>query len=144
MLFRIILNNIVFFFISICIDIGLIRFTNQNLERKRKLFTADESLVLVQAISLKDKVNKMIITNGILYFLSHVSEFVLTILLLIFEKKISNYCLHLFSCVEIIEMAQTFNLWSISLQFFVFKHFDKNFNESVQIYFKKLFFSAKH
>ena len=43
-----ILNNIVLFCIGICIDVGLIRFTNQNLKRTKKLF-AQESASLHQA-----------------------------------------------------------------------------------------------
>ena len=124
-----ILNNMVFFFISIIIDVGLIRFTNQNLTLKRKLFTSADSPALVQAVKMKEHINRMVITNGLLYFVSHVPEFVVILLLLVYKKSMSIYCASYFSCIEFVEIAQVFNFCSIGLQFFVFKHFDKNFRE---------------
>ena len=125
-----ILNNIFFLCISIIIDVGLIRFTKQNLERKRRLFAEEDKLK--QAIMLKENVTKLIITNGLLYFVSHMPEFAVTILLLVFEKKLGVSCQYHFMCSEFIEIAQTFNFFSMGFQFFVFKHFDKNFQKSLE------------
>ena len=128
-----ILHNIVFLVISVFIDIGLIRFTNLNLQRKRALFASQEvSPALAQAKKLKVIVNKMIVTNGLLYFVSHAPEFVTTVLLFIFGKHLSELCMTVFSCVELNEMAQVFNFVSLSLQFFVFTYFDKNFRLSLR------------
>ena len=127
-----ILNNMVFFFISIIIDLSLIRFTNQNLERKRKLITREDSPGLVQALKFKENMNRMIITNGLLYFVSHVPEFFVTLLLLVYKNSLSIYCTTFFSCIEFVEIAQVFNFCSIGLQFFVFKHFDKNFRKCLE------------
>ena len=125
-----ILNNVLFFLASIVIDISMVRFTQQTIIRKKRLLNSDATS-LRQTIEVKHKVNKMILTNGLLYFVSHVPEFVVTLLLIAYAKTLEFYCLRFFSCVELSEMAQACILWSISLQFFVFKHFDKNFNQSL-------------
>ena len=122
-----VLNNVVFFFISIFIDVGLIGFTRQNIRHKKAMSFSKEDVLLAHAIKLKEKVNKMIMTNGLLYFVSHVPEFVVTLLLTVFNRILSRYCVYMFSCVEFIEIAQSFNFFSISLQFFVFWGFDNNF-----------------
>ena len=124
-----ILNNMVFFFISIIIDVSLIRFTNQNLLRKRRLITIEDSPCMMQAVKFKENMNRMVITNGLLYFVSHVPEFLVTLLFLVYKNSLSIYCTNYFSCIELVEIAQVFNFWSIGLQFFVFKHFDKNFRD---------------
>ena len=131
-----ILNNIVFVFVSVCIDVGLVRFTNENIKRKKIMFPALCHMVspsLDHALNLKEKVNKMIITNGLLYFVSHAPEFVVNVLLLVFNRRVAQHCFNRFSCVELLEMARVFNFWSISLQFFVFLHFDTNFKHSIQV-----------
>ena len=42
-----------------------------------------------------------------------------------FDEKIKHFCHIYFSCTELIEMAQTFHLVSIGLQFFILYGFDK-------------------
>ena len=125
-----ILNNIVFFVLSVCIDMCLIQFTNRNLARKVKLFSISESLALQQAIKLKEKASKLTLFNGMLYFISHIPDFVVSILLLIYGEKMSNFCFSLFSCVELLQIMQSFNFFSLAFQFFIFKKFDKNFSDS--------------
>ena len=44
-----IFNNMLFLFISVVIDVGLIRFTNQNLDRKKRLFASGDTPELNQA-----------------------------------------------------------------------------------------------
>jgi hypothetical protein len=129
-MFNNILNNVVFFFVSIFIDIGLVLFTNQNIENKRKLFGNTESHALNKAIKLKDKVNRMIIYNGLLYFVSHAPDFVMFLLMTIYNNDLSLYCIKLFSCTDLLEISQIFCLLSIGFQIFVFIRFDKNFRNS--------------
>ena len=57
-----IFNNILFLLISILVDVSLIRFTNQNLKRKRALVAAGEIPDLKQAKQLKEKVKKILIS----------------------------------------------------------------------------------
>ena len=107
-----------FLLISVCIDVGLIRFTNQNLARNKRLFqTCDE---LKQAVKLKEKVNKMIITNGLVYFLSHVGEFVMAILIIAYGKVLGYSCEANISCPELIEIVKGFNFVSMSFQLFIY------------------------
>ena len=121
-----------FLFISVCIDVGLIRFSNQNIERKKRLFADGNAQDMDRAIKLKEKINKMIITNGLLFFVSHLPEFAMTVLLLAFEKQFANSCSENVSCIEMIDVAQAFNFVAMSLQILVLKHFDKNFRKSLE------------
>ena len=120
-----IFDNVTFLLISVIIDVLLIRFSSRLLKNKQSLASTAEHLN--EALRYKEKVNKMIITNGTLYFVSHVPEFVVTVMLIVYEKKLADFCLGMFSCTKMIELAQSFNILSISLQFFIFLMFDKNF-----------------
>ena len=125
-----VLNNIVFFVISIFIDICLIRFAQKILASKRQLFATND-IEISKAENLKEKVVQLTIVNGLLYFLSHVPDFVVTVLILVYRRTFEAICFNLFSCVEIIEIAQAFNFCSISFQFFVFVKFDRFFMQSL-------------
>ena len=89
----------------------------------------------------------MIFFNSLLYIVSHVPEFFVTILLIIYSKKISKFCNYIFSCELISEESDFFSLLSISCQFYVFLLFDKNFSSSFSniksrlglFFFKKCF-----
>jgi hypothetical protein len=124
-----ILNNGLFLIISIFVDIFMIRYSNKLIEKKKTL----NSPHLNEAIAYKTKLNKMIITNGALYFFSHAPEFIVT-LIYNFVKSDSfiNFCYELYDCTSIIEMAQAFHFISIGFQFFIFLKFDQNFKHSIQ------------
>ena len=122
-----IFDNILFIIISIIIDILLIRFSNKLLKNKKILHNDNNNTHLAEALRYKETINKMIITNGTLYFVSHVPEFVITVALIVMEKKLAQYCLYFFSCTRWIDVAQSFNVLSLCLQFFIFLAFDKNF-----------------
>ena len=123
-----VLNNILYLFISLVIDICMIRFANQNYQHKKELFHDPKHLD--EALAHKKKIRKLIITNGILYFFSHIPEFVSTLLLILFKQQVQGFCFQYFSCTEINETFETFGLICICLQFFVYKHFDYNFYQS--------------
>ena len=124
-----VLNNVVFLVVGIFVDILLFNYTKKNLQRKETLFHDSEKLS--QAIKLKEKVNKMVIANGSLYFVSHFPEFCVTIVLLVFNKKIASFCYHSISCTDLIEITQVSGLISVGLQIFIFIKFDRNFAESI-------------
>ena len=128
-----ILNNMVFLFVSILIDLGLVRSMTKNVARKRRLFAGMDTNELNQAIKLKEKVTKMIITNGVLYVVSHLPEFALATLLLAVEKKLGATCQYDFKCGQFIDVAQVTNFFSMSFQILVFKRFDKNFRMNLNI-----------
>jgi hypothetical protein len=125
------LNNIVFFFISVTIDIFMIRFANKKYQHSIQLFHDQKHLD--EALEHRRKIRKLIVINGILYFFSHIPEFVSTVLFIVFKKQLEYFCFFSFlSCTEMNEIFETLSIFSISLQFFVYKHFDKNFYESYQ------------
>ena len=132
-----ILNNVLFLLVNVLLDFLMIRFSNKVIEKKKSLNCPH----LNEAMILKEKLNKIIITNGIVFFLAHFPEFIVTILLIAYEKRLARFCFNYFACTDLIEMAQTFHLFSICLQFYILHHFDRNINESfadrVNAWFKK-------
>jgi hypothetical protein len=134
-----IFNNIIFFFVSFVIDLNLIRLSNENLKSKKNLFPPDEAHV-AEALRFKEKINRMIIVNGLFYFVSHFPEFLVTLLLIIYRKALEHHCFTLFSCVDLTEISQSLNFVMIFAQFFLFKKFDKNFNDSFQNLWNRVFF----
>ncbi len=112
--------------------------SNENLKSKKKLFSSDEAHI-DEALRFKQKINRMILVNGLLYFVSHFPEFLVTLLLIVFRRKLEHHCFTLFSCVDLIEMAQSLNFVMIFAQFFLFKKFDKNFHDSFQNLWERVF-----
>jgi hypothetical protein len=124
-----ILNNVLFLFISIFVDIFMMRHSYKVIKEKRAINCPH----LEGAIKYKNKLNKMIITNGTLYFFSHIPEFVVTILVLFRDSPdFVALCMWEFDCNHLIEMAQTFHFISIGFQFFIFLIFDHNFQNSLR------------
>ena len=123
-----ILNNGIFLIISVFVDIFMISYSNKVVKEKKAL----NSPHLSEAIAYKAKVNKMLITNGTLYFFSHFPEFLATVIFY-FSKSIAlfNFCYTAFDCKSIIEMAQAFHFISVGFQFFIFLKFDQNFKQSI-------------
>ena len=132
-----VLNNILFLFISIFIDICMIRFANQNYQKKRELNV--DLKHLEEALMRMKKIKKLIITNGILFFFSHVPQFLSNILVIVFSDDLNTSCFTSFSCTGILEIVETFAFLSIGMQFFVYNHFDNNFIESKKDLFKRFF-----
>ena len=130
-----VINNIIFLVLNFVVDILMIRFTKENLKRKRDV-SSDEH-ACADAVKLKVKVKKMIIANGILYFFSHIPEFSVTILLIIFSRKLWEFCFSFYSCNDLVEISEAFNFLSIIFQIFIFLKFDKNFKESFKDVFKR-------
>ena len=94
---------------------------------------ADNSDLLAK----KKKINQMVIVNGVVFLVSHMPEFVVTILLLVFRKNLFFMCSYVFSCDLIIQEAEFFNSISIVCTFYVLLVFDRNFKESFYNILKK-------
>jgi hypothetical protein len=122
-------NNIIFFFVSFVIDLNLIHASNENLKSKKRLFASNQAHI-DEALRFKVKINRMILVNGLFYFISHFPEFLVTLLLIVFRKTLEHHCFTLFSCVDLIEISQSLNFVMIFAQFFLFKKFDNNFHDS--------------
>jgi hypothetical protein len=132
-----ILNNIIILIISVTIDVCMIRFANKNYQHSIQLFHDQKHLD--EALEHKKKILKLIIINGLLFFFSHIPEFVSTVLLIIYNKELIDFCyFSMITCTDINEIFETFSILSISLQFFVYKHFDNNFYESYKDLKQKL------
>lgn len=121
------MNNLIFLFLSAILDIAMIRYSNKMIEKKRQTHAPHFD----EALKYKENLNKMIILNGTLYFFSHIPEFLVTLTLFVFEKRLASFCFLIFDCTQLKEMAQSFHLWSMVLQFFVFIHFDHNLYHSL-------------
>jgi hypothetical protein len=131
------INNVLFLILNVIIDIFLIRFSNEMLERKRKVITDKKHLE--EAIKYKEKVNKMAVTNGSIFLLSHMPEFIVTLLVVILKKNLSFFCYYYFTCTELIDIAESFSVISMSLCFFVYMKFDRNFKESFFDYVERIY-----
>ena len=107
----------------------LLKQFRENLKHKDKI-KANSDKDKSDQKKQKDHVTKMVLVNSILYLISHMPEFFVSILLITYTRKISNFCLNNLSCDLINEQAEFFNIISIVFQFFVFKAFNKKFNES--------------
>jgi hypothetical protein len=103
-----ILNNVLFLFISIFVDIFMVRYSSKVVEKKKKL----NSPHLAEAIQYKTKLNKMIITNGTLFFFSHFPELLVT-LIFYFNKSTEfiNFCYGIFDCTILIDIEIYEHKW---------------------------------
>lgn len=127
-----VVNNVLFLFFSFLVDILLIIFARNYVKQKKDLTPEQpEHEHVREAIKLKEKIKKLVIANNILFLFSHFPEFITTILLIIYSKKLSSFCFDYFSCTDLIEISQSFNLLSFSFQIFIFLDFDRNFRQSL-------------
>jgi len=78
----------------------------------------------------KANLNRLVLTNSIIYVISHLPEFISTLLLVLYAKKMANFCARNLTCDLINEEAEFFGLISVASQFFIFLIFDKNFKAS--------------
>ena len=131
-----VLNNIVYLCVGVLIDILLILFTNANLKHKKNL--TNDVNILNEAVNFKVKVNKMIIVNGILYFVSHLPQFVITVAFFVLKKQLAGFCYFYFLCDDFLEILQTSSLISISFSFFIYLKFDNNIRGSYADIMKKM------
>jgi hypothetical protein len=122
------LNDLLFVVLNILIDLFLLKRFKNHLNRKLKQISDSAQHKAIE--KSKKNLNRMILFNSFLYVLSHLPEFIITLLLIIYSKKISNFCKNKFSCDLLNEEAEFFGLISIVCQFYVFKIFDKNFKKS--------------
>ena len=123
-----ILNNVLFLFISVIVDVCMIRYSNKVIKEKKAINCPN----LSEAIQYKNKLNKMIITNGTLYFFSHIPEFAATLVISFWKSfDFASFCFYDFDCSQLIEMTQAFHFISISFQFFIALIFDHNFKNSL-------------
>ena len=122
------IKDVLFFFTNLIIDILLFRTSQKNVKHKKKIL--NDIIKIDIAIKFKNKMNRMVFLNGILFFIAYFPEFITNITLIVFDKKINLFCYQNISCSVLNEFAQFFNFISIGLQFFILKKFNKTFNKS--------------
>ena len=80
----------------------------------------------------------MILCNSFIYLVAHLPEFISTILLVVYSKKIEHFCNDKISCDQINEEAEFFSLISIVGQFYIFLSFNKCFRASLKEFFNRI------
>ena len=122
-----IINDVLIFVLNLVIDIFLYSTYSKEIEHKKKLSSTNR-----EELDKKQKdLCKMIILNGVLYFVSHFPEFLTTLLLNLFpNNKIYNFCSFKFECDIIIENVEVFSLISITCQFYILLRFNCLFKSS--------------
>ena len=125
------LNDVVCVALVVAIDLCLVTSFNRHLENKsRHIIDVDHHKHIRES---KKNIKWLIGTNVLIYFVSNVPEFVSTVMLVCFAKRIATFCRDkVTSCDLINEEAQVFNMISIVCQLFVFVKFDKNCRTSLK------------
>jgi hypothetical protein len=132
------LNDVLFVILNVCIDLILVRKFKLHMNRKlRQINDVAQHKIIEKS---KKSINRMILFNSFIYTFSHLPEFTMTILLIVYTQEITNFCVIKFSCDLLNEEAEFFCLISIVCQFYVFKIFDKNFKKSFDDIKSNLFF----
>ena len=135
------LNDIFFFILNLIIDFLLIKHFNRNLDKKSMITTTTTTTTQSEMMSAasaddseiskkKQNLNHMVLTNGLVYLMSHLPEFLVTLVRISFEKKIAHFCTEKLSCDLINQEAEVFTLISIVSQLYIFLWFNKNFQLS--------------
>ena len=123
-----IINGILFVFLNIFIDIFLIKVFGESIKLK---FHMEFNRSKVEEYKKKIKnLTKMVIVNGVIYFLSYIVELTVTIMLIVFSERIFHFCSEKISCDLIKEEAEFFIVFSMMANFCILKTFNKNFDES--------------
>ena len=125
------IKDVVFFLTNFIIDLFLLNLSKKNLEHKIKTLNDDAKNVKTAKKS-KNKIANMVAINSVIFFVSFFPDFFLKVLIISYNKHLYSFCEQFISCKEFGEFAEIFTFISISLQFFVFKNFNKTFNEKYQ------------
>jgi hypothetical protein len=123
------LNDVLFVILNLIIDLVLLVKYRKHMKRKLKQINDVAQHKLIEKNT--KYINRMILFNSLIYVLSHLPEFTMTLLLKVYSKKISNFCNDKLSCDLLNEEAEFFSFISIVCQFYVFKIFDRNFKSSL-------------
>jgi hypothetical protein len=131
------LNDVLFLILNFFIDIILLIKFKRHMNRKLGQINDSAQHKVIE--KSKKNVNRMIFFNSLIYIVSHLPEFVITLILIIYARKISAFCKEKISCDLLNEEAEFFSLISMVCQFYVFKIFDNNFRSSFDDIKKSLY-----
>ena len=121
-------NDIVLFVFNVVLDLILLKYFKKDLQHKfdTRSPNADNS----DLIRSKTNIDRMIITTGLVYFVSHMPEFCVTLGLLIYRENVRNFCTNYNACLILNDEARFFALISILFQFYILLLYSRNFRES--------------
>ena len=119
-----VINDILFFIISIIFDIIVLKNISSMINNKKKMV---ENFKEEEEEKKRKRILKMIIINGIIFTLSHLPEFILSIFWLLFQN--SNL-IFTFDVSNLNEFGQFFIYLTIISQLSINIHFNSLFKES--------------
>ena len=121
-------NGIVVVILNFLVDLCLIKVFNKEINTKMKMKLSTHKVD--ELMKKKENLSKMVIVNGLIYFVSHMPKCVTTLLLVVFTSKLRMFCIERISCDLLNEEAEFFALFSMISNFYIFKYFNPNFQES--------------
>jgi hypothetical protein len=130
------INDIFFLILTIILDVMVLKGLTNMINSKKVMV---ENFKEHEEKKKRNRVQKMIIINCLVYIISHAPELISSILLLIYEKKLI-LCVKYFRCDKLNEMAQFFIYIPIIFQFFINKNFNTLFKDS----YHQIIFSIKN
>jgi hypothetical protein len=130
------INDILFLIVNFVIDITLLNQYGKFLNNKEKISNASLE-ARNENKNKKKRITRMVLIASTLFFVSHFPEFISSILLLVYSKKLSRIFDYHLSTNLINDEAQVFTLISISFQFYVLIKFNNNFHVGFKHLFKK-------
>jgi len=130
------LNDILASLSALTIDLFLLKHVHKDIEAKSHVHT-DEASQRKFRKCMKNT-NRLVLTSGILFCLAHTPEFVLTVLMTIYRKKITSFCAERLSCDLVNEEALVFYLFSMCGQIVVLLKFNSRFRESFLNFISKI------
>ena len=122
------LNDIVLVVFNILVDILLLLNFHKHMKNKARYVIDMDHHKAIQ--NSKKNINRMVFANSLIYIVSHLPEFLATLLLIVHTRKIARFCAFKLSCDLLNEEASCFALISIVCQFYIFLVFNRSFSES--------------
>lgn len=120
-------NDFVFFLLTLVLDLGLILELKKIIKLKGVLIN---KLKESEDEKKRSKIKEMVIINGIIFLVSHAPEFLVRLLILVYEKNLINFCYSKYTCDKIDDLAGFLNLFSIVMQIFIYMKFNRIIRDS--------------
>ena len=135
-------NDVFLFIVNIIVDLFLFKYFKEDIQHKFETRgpNADNS----NLIKSKKNIDRMLILTGLIFFLSHMPEFCVTLMRLIFRENILKFCENYNTCGILNDEARFFTLISVVFQFYILLLYNRNFRDSFGNLFDRIkFFCCK-
>lgn len=134
------INDIIIFLVIFIIDVCMLKNYGSYLKQHSKLvgngLKSNEAQNEKETKKRKKRITRMVLINSLIHVFFYFPGFVAALLLIVFSKQVNMFEDYNFSSNLINEEAETLNLVSIALQFYIFVYF----NNSFYLSFKDLVF----